>query len=96
MIHVPTFLDPQNQSSSEVLKKGDDVEAVVLGNRQGHQRIRSAQAIGEDLTNIDKYYKVGDLVQGKSPSSRASVRSLVCNMTSMVSSTFHSQRRSRG
>ena len=52
---------------SEVLKKGDDVEAVVLEIDKANQRISlGIKQLSEDpWTNIDKYYKVGDLVSGK-------------------------------
>ena len=52
---------------SEVLKKGDDVEAVVLEIDKANQRISlGVKQLSEDpWTNIDKYYKVGDLVSGK-------------------------------
>ncbi|HEX7861229.1 MAG TPA: 30S ribosomal protein S1 [Verrucomicrobiae bacterium] len=52
---------------SEVLKKGDDVEAVVLEFDKENQRISlGLKQLAEDpWSNIDKYYKVGDLVTGK-------------------------------
>ena len=52
---------------SEVLKKGDDVEAVVLEIDKANQRISlGLKQLAEDpWANIDKYYKVGDLVSGK-------------------------------
>src|SRR5215212_427206 len=52
---------------SEVLKKGDDVEAVVLEVDKGNQRIAlGVKQLSEDpWANIDKFYKVGDLVNGK-------------------------------
>lgn len=52
---------------SEVLKKGDEVEAVVLELDKANQRISlGVKQLGEDpWSNIDKYYKVGDLVTGK-------------------------------
>ncbi len=52
---------------SEVLKKGDEVEAVVLELDKGNQRISlGVKQLGEDpWSNIDKFYKVGDLVTGK-------------------------------
>src|SRR5438876_1078620 len=51
---------------SEVLKKGDEVEAVVLEIDKSNQRISvGVKQVSEDpWTNIDKYYKVGDLVTG--------------------------------
>ena len=52
---------------SELLKKGDEVEAVVLEVDKANQRISlGAKQITEDpWSNIEKYYKVGDLVSGK-------------------------------
>ena len=52
---------------SEVLKKGDEVEAVVLEVDKANQRIAlGVKQLGEDpWSNIDKFYKVGDLVTGK-------------------------------
>src|SRR5437870_5513730 len=52
---------------SEVLKKGEEVEAVVLEIDKPNQRISlGIKQLSEDpWTNIDKYYKVGDLVSGK-------------------------------
>ncbi|MCX6882300.1 MAG: 30S ribosomal protein S1 [Verrucomicrobia bacterium] len=52
---------------SEVLKKGDDVEAVVLEIDKANQRISlGVKQLTEDpWNNIDKFYKVGDLVNGK-------------------------------
>jgi small subunit ribosomal protein S1 len=52
---------------SEVLKKGDDVEAVVLEIDKANQRISlGIKQLSEDpWNNIDKFYKVGDLVSGK-------------------------------
>jgi small subunit ribosomal protein S1 len=52
---------------SEVLKKGDDVEAVVLEVDKGNQRIAlGVKQLSEDpWAAIDKFYKVGDLVNGK-------------------------------
>jgi len=52
---------------SEVLKKGQEVEAVVMEVDPANQRISlSIKHLTEDpWENIDKYYKVGDLVKGK-------------------------------
>ena len=52
---------------SEVLKKGDEVAAVVLEIDKSNQRISlGLKQLAEDpWQNIDKYYKVGDLVTGK-------------------------------
>jgi small subunit ribosomal protein S1 len=52
---------------SEVLKKGDEVEAVVLEIDKTNQRISLGikQLDIDPWENIDKFYKVGDLVSGK-------------------------------
>lgn len=52
---------------SEVLKKGQEVEAVVMEVDPVNQRISlSIKHLTEDpWENIDKYYKVGDLVKGR-------------------------------
>jgi small subunit ribosomal protein S1 len=52
---------------SEVLKKGDEIEATVLEVDRPNQRIAlGMKQIGEDpWEKIDQFYKVGDLVQGK-------------------------------
>jgi small subunit ribosomal protein S1 len=52
---------------SEVLKKGDEVEAVVLEIDKANQRISLGlkQLTEDPWNNIDKFYKVGDLVSGK-------------------------------
>ena len=52
---------------SELLKKGDDVEAVVQEVDTVNQRISlSVKHLSEDpWEHIDKFYKVGDLVTGK-------------------------------
>jgi small subunit ribosomal protein S1 len=52
---------------SEVLKKGDEVEAQVLEIDKGNQRISLGikQLSDDPWSQIDKLYKVGDLVTGK-------------------------------
>jgi len=52
---------------SEMLKKGDDVAAVVLEVDRANQRIALGmkQLEIDPWENIEKLYKVGDLVQGK-------------------------------
>ena len=52
---------------SEVMKKGDEVEATVLEVDKGNQRIALGlkQLETDPWSNIEKLYKVGDLVQGK-------------------------------
>src|SRR6266699_1522474 len=49
---------------SEVLKKGDEIEAVVLEIDNANQRIAvGVKQLGQDpWSNIDKFYKIGDLV----------------------------------
>jgi small subunit ribosomal protein S1 len=49
------------------LKKGDEVEATVLEIDKANQRISMGlKQLSEDpWNNIDKFYKVGDLVTGK-------------------------------
>lgn len=68
MIHVSDISWTRKiNHPSEVLKKGDDVEAVVLEIDKANQRISlGVKQLSEDpWSNIDKYYKVGDLVTGK-------------------------------
>src|SRR6266540_257284 len=68
MIHVSDISWTRKiKHPSEVLKKGDDVEAVVLEVDKGNQRIAlGVKQLSEDpWANIDKFYKVGDLVNGK-------------------------------
>jgi small subunit ribosomal protein S1 len=52
---------------SEMLKKGDEVEAIVLEVDRANQRIALGmkQLEVDPWENIEKLYKVGDLVQGK-------------------------------
>src|SRR5579871_5990883 len=52
---------------SEMLKKGDDVSATVLEVDRANQRIALGmkQLETDPWENIEKLYKVGDLVQGK-------------------------------
>jgi len=67
MIHVSDISWTRKiNHPSEVLKKGDEVEAVVLEVDKTNQRISvGVKQLSEDpWTNIDKYYKVGDLVTG--------------------------------
>lgn len=68
MIHVSDISWTRKiNHPSEVLKKGDDVEAVVLEIDKANQRISLGlkQLTEDPWSNIDKYYKVGDLVSGK-------------------------------
>jgi small subunit ribosomal protein S1 len=68
MIHVSDISWTRKiNHPSEVLKKGDEVEAVVLEIDKANQRISMGlKQLSEDpWNNIDKYYKVGDLVTGK-------------------------------
>jgi small subunit ribosomal protein S1 len=68
MIHVSDISWTRKiNHPSEVFKKGDEVEAVVLEVDKPNQRIAlGVKQISEDpWANIDKFYKVGDLVSGK-------------------------------
>lgn len=68
MIHVSDISWTRKiNHPSEVLKKSDEVEAVVLEIDKANQRISlGLKQLSEDpWNNIDKYYKVGDLVTGK-------------------------------
>lgn len=68
MIHVSDISWTRKiNHPSEVLKKGDEVEAVVLEIDKANQRIAvGIKQLGVDpWSNIDQYYKVGDLVTGK-------------------------------
>src|SRR5437762_13886825 len=68
MIHVSDISWTRKiNHPSEVLKKGDEVEAVVLEIDKSNQRISvGIKQLSEDpWANIDKYYKVGDLVTGR-------------------------------
>ena len=67
MIHVSDISWTRKiNHPSEVLKKGDEVEAVVLEIDKANQRIAvGIKQLGVDpWSNIDKFYKVGDLVTG--------------------------------
>ncbi|HSH95008.1 MAG TPA: 30S ribosomal protein S1 [Roseimicrobium sp.] len=68
MIHVSDISWTRKiNHPSEVLKKGDEVEATVLEIDKANQRISlGMKQLGEDpWSNIDKFYKVGDLVTGQ-------------------------------
>ena len=68
MIHVSDISWTRKiNHPSEVLKKGDEIEAVVLEVDKPNQRIAlGLKQLGQDpWENIDQYYKVGDLVTGK-------------------------------
>jgi small subunit ribosomal protein S1 len=68
MIHVSDISWTRKiNHPSEVLKKGEEVEAVVLEVDKANQRISLGlkQLTEDPWENIDKYYKVGDLVTGK-------------------------------
>ena len=67
MIHVSDISWTRKiNHPSEVLKKGDEVEAVVLEVDKSNQRIAVGikQLSQDPWANIDQYYKVGDLVTG--------------------------------
>src|SRR5437773_8661075 len=68
MIHVSDISWTRKiNHPSEVLKKGDEAEAIVLEIDKTNQRISVGikQLTEDPWSNIDKYYKVGDLVSGK-------------------------------
>ncbi|HZR17923.1 MAG TPA: 30S ribosomal protein S1 [Verrucomicrobiae bacterium] len=68
MIHVSDISWTRKiNHPSEVLKKGDEVEAVVLEVDKSNQRIAVGlkQLSTDPWENIDKLYKVGDLVTGQ-------------------------------
>jgi small subunit ribosomal protein S1 len=68
MIHVSDISWTRKiNHPSEVLKKGDEVEAVVLEVDKANQRIAVGmkQLATDPWDQIDQYYKVGDLVTGK-------------------------------
>jgi len=68
MIHVSDISWTRKiNHPSEVFKKGDEVEAVVLEVDKPNQRISVGvkQLSVDPWSNIDQYYKVGDLVTGK-------------------------------
>src|SRR3989440_2623609 len=68
MIHVSDISWTRKiNHPSEVLKKGDEVEAVVLEIDKANQRIsmRLKQLAEDPWNNIDQFYKVGDLVTGQ-------------------------------
>jgi len=68
MVHVSdTSWTRKINHPSEMLKKGDDVEAIVLEVDRANQRIALGmkQLEVDPWENIEKLYKVGDLVTGK-------------------------------
>jgi len=68
MIHVSDMSWTRKiNHPSEVLKKGDEVEAVVLEVDRPNQRIALGikQLSQDPWANIDQLYKVGDVVTGK-------------------------------
>jgi small subunit ribosomal protein S1 len=68
MIHVSDISWTRKiNHPSEVLKKGDDIEAVVLEVDKVNQRISIGvkQLLEDPWAHIDQFYKVGDLVSGK-------------------------------
>ncbi len=67
MIHVSDISWTRKiNHPSEVLKKGDEVEAIVLEVDKTNQRIAVGvkQLSVDPWSNIDTYYKVGDMVTG--------------------------------
>lgn len=68
MIHVSDLSWTRKVNHpSEVLKKGDDIEAQVLGIDKQNQRISLGikQLSTDPWEQIDTHYKVGDLVKGE-------------------------------
>lgn len=68
MIHVSDLSWTRKiNHPSEVLKKGEDVEAQVLGIDKQNQRISLGikQLADDPWREIDEKYKIGDLVEGK-------------------------------
>jgi small subunit ribosomal protein S1 len=68
MIHVSDISWTRKiNHPSEVFKKGDEVEAIVLEVDKANQRISVGvkQLTIDPWSNIDHFYKVGDLVTGK-------------------------------
>jgi small subunit ribosomal protein S1 len=68
MIHVSDISWTRKiNHPSEVFKKGDEVEAVVLEVDKPNQRISVGvkQLSVDPWSNIDQYYKMGDVVTGK-------------------------------
>ena len=68
MIHVSDLSWTRKiNHPSEILKKGDDVEAVVLDIDKVNQRISVGikQLESDPWKEIDQKYKIGDLVKGK-------------------------------
>src|SRR5215203_2734973 len=68
MIHVSDMSWTRKiNHPSEVLKKADEVEAIVLAIDKANQRIAvGVKQLGTDpWKNIDQKYKIGDLVKGK-------------------------------
>jgi small subunit ribosomal protein S1 len=68
MIHVSDISWTRKiNHPSEVFKKGDEAEAVVLEVDKANQRISVGvkQLTVDPWSNIDHFYKVGDLVTGK-------------------------------
>src|SRR5271157_5844122 len=68
MIHVSDISWTRKiNHPSEMFKKGDEVEAVVLEVDKANQRISvGVKQLSEDpWSSIDQFYKVGDLVTGK-------------------------------
>src|SRR5205823_5071836 len=68
MIHVSDISWTRKiNHPSEVLKKGDEVEAIVLEVDKSNQRIAVGikQLTPDPWSNIDQLHKIGDLVTGK-------------------------------
>ncbi len=94
MIHVSDLSWTRKVNHpSEILKKGDDVEAVVIDIDKTNQRISLGvkQLEGDPWKEIDHRYKIGDLGEGQSDEARQ-LRSISshCRTTSTDSFTSRS------
>ena len=68
MIHVSDMSWTRKiNNPNEVLKVGDEVEAIILDIDPQQQRISLGlkQAENDPWSNIEEYYKIGDVVKGK-------------------------------
>ena len=90
MIHVSDISWTRKiNHPSEVFKKGDEVEAQVLEVDKANQRIAIGikQLSTDPWSNIDQFYKVGDLVTGQVTKLASFGASSACNTRLMASFT---------
>ena len=90
MIHVSDMSWTRKiNHPSEVLKKGDEVEAVVIDIDKANQRISlGIKQLSEDpWKTIDQKYKVGDLVNGQGHQARELRR--VCALQDDIDGLVH-------